>query len=48
MVKYVNFQQIIEKYRADATSESDKGAKFEKLMVNFLKTYPVFDQNIQN
>jgi predicted helicase len=39
----MTIDQILAKYRAVATSESDKGASFEKLMVNFLKTYQVYD-----
>ncbi|MDR2366542.1 MAG: DEAD/DEAH box helicase family protein, partial [Deltaproteobacteria bacterium] len=43
----MDFPQILAKYRAGATSESDKGAKFEKLMVNFLKTYQIYDQRFE-
>ncbi|MDR2386054.1 MAG: hypothetical protein LBE80_00530, partial [Deltaproteobacteria bacterium] len=40
----MSFSKILNKYRNQATSERDKGASFEKLMVNFLKTYQVYEQ----
>jgi predicted helicase len=38
------FETIIAKYRNETISESHKGSSFGKLMVNFLKTYQVYDQ----
>ncbi|MDR2300799.1 MAG: hypothetical protein LBF38_02000, partial [Deltaproteobacteria bacterium] len=42
--KSMSFWRVIKKYRELASSEREKGASFEKLMVNFLKTYPVYGQ----
>jgi predicted helicase len=44
----MNFQQILAKYRFEAASETDKGRRFERLMVNFLRTYQVYDQKFRN
>ena len=38
----MTFEKILELYRKFATSESDKGTKFERLMKNFLLTYQVY------
>ena len=38
-----NFQDILQKYRSVSFSEHDKGARFERLMQAFLKTYPVYE-----
>ena len=38
----MTFEKILEHYRKFATSEVDKGAKFERLMKNFLLTYQVY------
>jgi predicted helicase len=38
------FNIIIDKYRSIAISEHHKGYLFEKLIVNFLQTYQVYDQ----
>ena len=43
----LSFQQILEKYRAEAFSQSDKGRRFERLMRNFLLTYQVYDQRFR-
>ncbi|MDR2301881.1 MAG: DEAD/DEAH box helicase family protein, partial [Deltaproteobacteria bacterium] len=43
----MSFSQILKKYRNQASSESEKGASFEKLMVNFLKTYQVYEQSFE-
>ena len=40
----MNFDQLLDKHRQAAASESDKGSRFEKLMVNFIKTYQVYDR----
>ncbi|MEA4967239.1 MAG: type ISP restriction/modification enzyme, partial [Bacteroidaceae bacterium] len=39
----LSFQDVLNKYRKYSFSERDKGARFEKLMQVFLKTYPVYD-----
>jgi predicted helicase len=44
----MNFETILAKYRNEAISESYKGSSFEKLMVNFLKTYQVYDQRFSH
>jgi predicted helicase len=44
----MNFETILAKYRNEATTESHKGSSFEKLMVNFLKTYQVYDQRFSH
>lgn len=36
------FQTILQKFRENAHSESDKGTRFEKLMVRYLQTDPVY------
>ncbi|MCL1889458.1 MAG: DEAD/DEAH box helicase family protein, partial [Desulfovibrionaceae bacterium] len=38
----MNFQKVLDKYRAVSFSEKDKGARFERLMQSFLKTYPAY------
>jgi predicted helicase len=39
----MNFQNVLEKYRAISFSERDKGARFERLMQAFLQTVPWYD-----
>ena len=36
------FQKILAQYRAKSFSERDKGARFERVMTAFLKTYPPY------
>ena len=38
----MQFQDLLNKYRAVAWSEKDNGARFERLMRAFLKTYPAY------
>ena len=38
------FESVIEKYRAESTSERDKGDRFEKLMKAYLLTKPAYAQ----
>ena len=38
----VSFEQIIEKYRENSTSERNKGDKFERLMQAYLLTKPTY------
>ena len=38
----LTFDQIIEKYRENSTSERDKGDKFERLMQAYLLTKPTY------
>ena len=38
----VSFEQIIEKYRENSTSERNKGDKFERLMQAYLLTKPIY------
>ena len=38
----VTVDELLEKYRSEEISERDKGAKFERLMKNFLLTNPVY------
>ena len=38
----VTVDELLEKYRNAEMSELDKGAKFERLMKNFLLTYPEY------
>ncbi|MDR1377652.1 MAG: DEAD/DEAH box helicase family protein [Synergistaceae bacterium] len=38
-----NFQDILKKYRDFSFSERDKGARFERLMQTFLRTYPLYE-----
>ncbi len=38
----MTIDELLKSYRAAADSEVDKGAKFERLMKNFLLTYPVY------
>ena len=40
--KTMTFNELLDKYRAISLSERDKGAKFERLMKNFLLTYPEY------
>jgi predicted helicase len=42
------FQDILKKYRSHSFSERDKGARFERLMQAFLKTYPVYEGKFQD
>ncbi|MDR1110887.1 MAG: DEAD/DEAH box helicase family protein [Deltaproteobacteria bacterium] len=39
----MDFQDILRKYRAEAFSQRDKGDHFERLMANFLRTYPPYE-----
>ncbi len=39
----MDFHAILTKYRTMSSSERDKGARFERLMQAFLKTYPVYE-----
>ncbi|MDR0550344.1 MAG: DEAD/DEAH box helicase family protein [Deltaproteobacteria bacterium] len=39
----MNLREILDKYRIESLSEREKGYRFEKLMANFLMTYPVYD-----
>ena len=41
----MNFQRVLEKYRAFSFSERDKGARFERLIQAYLKTAPVYGWN---
>ena len=38
----LTFDQIIDKYRENSTSERDKGDKFERLMQAYLLTKPTY------
>lgn len=38
----MTFNQLLDKYRAISFSEHDKGSRFERLMKNFLLTYPEY------
>ena len=38
----MTIDELLEKYRSAEISERDKGAKFERLMKNFLLTYPAY------
>ncbi|MDR3203520.1 MAG: DEAD/DEAH box helicase family protein, partial [Deltaproteobacteria bacterium] len=40
----VVLRSILTKYRSEARSETDMGSRFERLMVNFIKTYPLYEQ----
>jgi predicted helicase len=42
------FQEILQKYRDESVSQRDKGSLFENLMLNFLKTYQVYDQRFKS
>ena len=42
------FRQILEKYRSEALHEADKGKMFERLMLNFLKTFPVYESKFRS
>ncbi|MDR3153208.1 MAG: DEAD/DEAH box helicase family protein, partial [Deltaproteobacteria bacterium] len=44
----MSFQKVINKYRTYSGSQREKGDLFEKLMVNFLRTYQVFDSKFRN
>ncbi|MDR0550004.1 MAG: restriction endonuclease, partial [Deltaproteobacteria bacterium] len=39
----MNIHEILDKYRTESLSESEKGYRFEKLMANYLRTEPVYD-----
>ncbi|MDR3152719.1 MAG: DEAD/DEAH box helicase family protein [Deltaproteobacteria bacterium] len=43
----MNFDNIINKYREYSGSEWEKGDRFEKLMVRFLKTYQLYDSRFR-
>ncbi|MDR2443378.1 MAG: DEAD/DEAH box helicase family protein, partial [Deltaproteobacteria bacterium] len=47
MENYMDFEELLAKYRFEANHEKEKGYKFEKLMVNFLKSYPLYDQRFE-
>ncbi len=38
----VTIDELLDKYRAEAATERDKGERFERLMKNFLLTYPPY------
>ena len=40
--------ELLKKYRSAEISERDKGAKFERLMKNFLLTYPEYREKFSN
>ena len=42
------FDDILTKYRTYSFSERDKGTKFERLMKNFLSTYPMYANLFKN
>ncbi|MDR2612024.1 MAG: DEAD/DEAH box helicase family protein [Deltaproteobacteria bacterium] len=44
----MQFDDVLAKYRKEARSESEKGDRFERLMVRFLKTYPVYESRFVN
>ncbi|MDR1164646.1 MAG: DEAD/DEAH box helicase family protein [Deltaproteobacteria bacterium] len=44
----MNFQDILRKYRSDAFNERDKGNRFERLMVNFLKTNRAYESSFSH
>lgn len=43
-----NFNKIIEKYRNQAFSERDKGDKFERLILEYFLTEPIYANQIEN
>jgi predicted helicase len=43
-----NFERVLKKYRDYSFSERDKGARFERLMLSFLKTYPAYAGRFKN
>lgn len=45
--KILTIDELLTNYRNSAASEVEKGAKFERLMKNFLLTYPVYDGIIE-
>jgi len=44
----MSFQKILDKYRAIAFSQQDKGARFERLMQAYLKTDPKYAHKFKN
>lgn len=44
----MTFNQLLDKYRAISFSEHDKGSRFERLMKNFLLTYPEYRENFSD
>ena len=44
----MHFQDILQKYRTEASSKSDLGTKFERLIVRFLKTDPYYAQKLES
>ena len=42
------FDDILEKYRINSFSQREKGTKFERLMKNFLFTYPIYANLFKN
>ena len=44
----LQFNQILEKYRAESYSERDKGNRFERLMQAFLQTYPMYRNKLEH
>ena len=43
-----NLEYVLSKYRKEAFSKRDKGDKFERLMRNFLLTYPMYKNRLSN
>ncbi|MDR1870356.1 MAG: DEAD/DEAH box helicase family protein [Deltaproteobacteria bacterium] len=43
----MTFHDILLKYQSQSLSQSEQGTYFEKLMANFLKTYPVYEQKFK-
>jgi predicted helicase len=39
----VEFETVLTQFRADAANNRDLGDRFERLMANFIRTYPVYD-----
>jgi predicted helicase len=44
----LKFSELLEKYRQEALSQHEKGYRFEKLMANFLKTYPLYEHKFSH
>ena len=43
----MSFRSILDKYRSEATSERDKGTKFEELISRYLMTDEVYAQKLE-
>lgn len=43
----MSFRSILDKYRFEATSERDKGTKFEELISRYLMTDEVYAQKLE-